>query len=133
MGKWKFFKEINFNDKLVTIFHIDTRDFHCYPQYDVDTSGLNISKISKYPYRFFHSKEEIVELLNRYFEDSGGNKKWRMFTLMGKGKEHSDNWQLKYLRIHQTEYGFVICDKDNKALNKDILEYSVCGLDCHSS
>lgn len=132
MDNWKFFKEIDFTDKSVTIFHLDTRDFYCATQTEKDISGLNIEKISKYPLRFFWSADQVINILTTLFNESGGKAEWRMLTLKGDGKEYSANWQLKYLRIHRTELGLVICDSHHKAISKQILEYPVDEENCYT-
>lgn len=124
MDGWIHFKEIDFTDESVTIYHIDTRDFHCSMQRDEDRSGLDVNKLSKYPTRFFHTPERIVEILTRLFEESGGPVKWRYLIFEG-DREYSHNWQLKYLRIHRTPLGLVICDNRHIAIRNEILEYAI--------
>jgi hypothetical protein len=110
---WIFFKEIDFADTSIMQYHIDTRDFHVNTMTEKTTKEINIDKLLEYPERFFYTAEEIMALLERYFNDSGGKKDWRFFFLEVAGK----HW-LKYIRIHRFEQGLIFCDGDHHALNK---------------
>jgi hypothetical protein len=112
---WIPYQELDFLDPENNVFNIDTRDFHA--GYRFENNRHDIDTIKKYP-DFFHTKEEIIELLNRYFIESGGECEWRMFSLDG-------NWNLKYIRIWRTELGFIVCDYRNKALRKSYLNQEV--------
>lgn len=118
---WKFFKEIDFTDDSVIKYNVDTRDFHvsCMKAEDID-SEFDTAKIEKYSDRFFHTSDEVIDLLDRYFIESGGRVKWRFFSLEG-----IDNWSMKYIRIRRTPHGLVVCNEDNRDLRKDILENKV--------
>jgi hypothetical protein len=59
-------------------------------------------------------------LLDRYYNESGGNVKWRFFNLIG-----MNNWGMKYIRIWRTELGFIICTSGNYALKKEVLSSPV--------
>lgn len=73
------------------------------------------------PQIFFHTPEEVVELLTRLFNESGGNIKWRSLYI-----DHPQmNYWLKYIRIYRTDLGLVICNRDNYALRKEILKSKV--------
>jgi hypothetical protein len=117
-NEWVFYKDIEWDDPKFNVFSIDTRDFHCgyrleeNPHKDIDT-------LKKYP-EFFHTEDELKALINRYYDESGGNAKWRFFYLEG-----VDNWGMKYIRIWKTELGFVVCNSDNRALKKDFLSVKV--------
>lgn len=117
--EWIPFQEIDWDCPKNNVFWIDTRDFHAgygwkdEPHADFDT-------LKKYP-AFFHTKEELVALIERYYVESGGECEWRYFSLEG-----MDNWNLKYIRIVRTSLGFVVCDDDWQALNKSKLEEKVC-------
>ena len=118
---WKFFKEVDFSEKSFLKYNVDTRDFHvsCMKEEDLD-SEFDTSKIEKYPERFFHTPEEVMDLLDRYYIESGGKANWRFFSLEG-----MDNWSMKYIRIRRTPFGLVICNSDNRAIRKDLLESNV--------
>jgi len=61
-----------------------------------------------------------MDLLNRYYKESGGKGNWRMFSLGEKG------WLMKYIRIWRTPLGFIICDCNNKALKREYLHKPIC-------
>lgn len=116
--EWVFFREIDWYCPNNNVFSIDTRDFHC-GYYFKDIPHEDFDTLKKYP-DFFFTQEELTQLIERYFVDSGGQKEWRFFTLKG-----MDNWNLKYIRIARTELGFIVCDSHWRALKKDILEREV--------
>jgi hypothetical protein len=119
---WKFFKEVDFTNESILQYNVDTRDFHvgCMKKED-DIKEIDISKIEKYPERFFYTPGEIVQLLNRYFIESGGESDWRFFSLINYG----DDWSLKYIRIQRTPHGLVICNSHLRALTREILNTQV--------
>ena len=117
-NEWVHFKQIEWNDLKYNNFNVDTRDFHvgyrlAEPHPDVEFLH------SKYKNDFFLTEDELKALIERYYEESGGEQDWRFFAL-----QKSDNWRFKYLRICRTNYGFLVCDKDSKAVRKDILAKS---------
>jgi hypothetical protein len=116
---WVFFREIEWDCPKNNKFNVDTRDFHCGYHW-TDEGHPDLGTIKKYPH-FFMTQEELVSLLERYFQESGGEAEWRYFSL----KSYDSGWRLKYLRIFRTELGFVVCDIENKALKKEILESEV--------
>jgi hypothetical protein len=113
-NEWVFYKELELNDPKYNVFSIDTRDFHAGYRFE-ENSHPDFATIKKYP-DFFNTENEIKELLDRYFTESGGKKEWRMFCVKGIG-----GWNMKYIRIWRTELGFVVCDKDNRAIKKEVL------------
>lgn len=116
--EWVFFREIDWDCQKNNCFSIDTRDFHCgYTFKEVPHDDFD--KLKKYDH-FFHTKDELVDLIERYFTESGGKQKWRFFNLKG-----VENWNMKYIRIARTELGFVVCDSDWRALSKDFLSREV--------
>jgi len=116
--EWVFFRAIDFNCPNSNAFSIDTRDFHCVDSLK-ENPHEDFETLKKYPH-FFHTHEELVDLLERYFVDSGGEQEWRFFNLKG-----IDNWNMKYIRIERTELGFIVCDSWWKALNKGFLSAEV--------
>ena len=120
-NNWKFFKEVDFSDESIVKYNVDTRDFHVGLQRQDDMEeDFDTSTLEKYPGRFFHTSEEVVDLLERYFIESGGRASWRYFSLLG-----MENWSMKYIRIRRTQHGLVICNGDNRALSREILSRSV--------
>jgi hypothetical protein len=121
-NEWVFFKDIDWDDPNNNRFNIDTRDFHCGYHFS-DEVHPDILTISKYP-AFFFTKEEMLKQIERLYTESGGEGEWRMIDL-----ESDDirvrNWRLKYLRIFRTDKGFIICNSDYKALNKNLLSCDI--------
>ena len=121
---WKPFKEIDFDDININQYHIDTRDFCCSvineTVVDFDYNHI-IKELSN---NFIHSDKEVVSLLNRLFDESGGEKEWRSLYLMHPNPI-MDNWNMKYIRIYRIKLGLIVCDSDNNILNKEILSSNV--------
>jgi hypothetical protein len=117
---WVFFKNIDWDCPKNNRFNIDTRDFCCGYRW-TDDEHEDFSILVKNRYKFFHTKDELISLLERLFEESGGEGEWRMLSL-GEG---SDNWSLKYLRVQRYEQGFLVCSSNERALNKEFLRQSV--------
>lgn len=120
---WIPFQEVDFYDESIIQFHVDTRDFHCKTN-KVDLTNLgdkiNWEKISKYPDRFYFNTEEVLFLLNRLYQDSGGEKEWRMLVL---DTPKWNFWEFKYIRIYRIVNNiFLICNKDSYAYKKEILD-----------
>lgn len=128
--EWIPHTEIDWNDKTILLYNIDTRDFHCA---QVRAEGfseeegcnprqnLNLSKLVKYKDRFFHTSDEAKETIARLFTESGGAVEWRMIWFTGEGNRLSENWNMKYFRIHRTEHGLLICHNKHYALSKQVL------------
>lgn len=118
-NEWVFFRDIDWDDVENNVFSIDTRDFHCGYRFE-DKEHESLETLKKYKDRFFFTKEELVSLIERYYNESGGECKWRFFNLKG-----IENWSMKYIRIWRTKFGFIVCNSDNYALNKEILSSPV--------
>lgn len=113
MSEWKPYKEIDFSDESLKQFHIDTRDFCCnVVEEDIDFEITDIDKVKKNPSWYYHTTEELIDLLHRYYVSSGGAGEWRMFTLSGEAAYRTSNWQMKYIRIYRMEQGFLIILKE---------------------
>lgn len=121
--KWEFYQEVNFEDESINQYHVDTRDFHCSFDSKVNTE-IDFYILKKYPKRFFHTPKEVKDFLDRIFMESGDRRKWRILMLDSTDKRMGD-WNMKYIRIHRTELGLVICDRNHYALNKEILSCKV--------
>jgi hypothetical protein len=119
--EWVFFKEIDWDCPKNNRFNVDTRDFHC--GYFWGDEHNDINKLKDKP-EFFLTKEELIELLERYYIESGGEGEWRFFELDSR-EEKLKNWALKYIRIFRTELGFIVCNSDERAIRKDILDSPV--------
>jgi hypothetical protein len=121
MEDWVFYKEINFSDESYNKFNIDTRDFCCIGTND---DPLDFSALNKKPERFVYTQDELIALLDRLFIESGGKGSWRFLQLEGRDTI-TRNWNLKYLRIFRHGDGFVVCNNNNYAINKDVLNNKV--------
>ena len=118
-NEWIFYKDLDWEDKLNNKFNIDTRDFHAGYLFEEKTHP-DYSTLKKYP-NFFFTLDELKKLLHRYYIQSGGENEWRFFSLINLGKD----WSLTYLRIWRTELGFIICDSNEKAIKKELLDVEI--------
>lgn len=127
MSNWMPYKELDWDNPAFTAFHIDTRDFNGIGNDHKPKIDFIKKKAERDPDNWFFTKEQIIELLDRYFAESGGPGEWRMFSLTGPGELYTSNWQMKYIRIYRINYGFVIYDEQhNKRLfSKEILNSPV--------
>ena len=116
---WVFFKEIDWDCPKNNRFNIDTRDFHV-GYYWSDEGHPDMATLKNYPH-FFLTRDELTTLLDRYYDESGGEGDWRYFSL----ESYKHGWDLKYLRIFRTDMGFIVCNSSNKALKKEILNGKV--------
>ncbi len=124
MSDWNKFQDIDFSDEKIYSYHIDTRDFHCISHEKQPDNKIDFDTLSKYKERFFHNSDEVKLLITRFFTESKGESEWRFFTLKSENN-HVNNWNMKYIRIYRHELGLIICNKDNRALSKEILSCPV--------
>jgi hypothetical protein len=115
---WINYAELDFNDITSKQYHIDTRDFYSLINKKPTEHDLHLDKIKNYPDKFFYTPEEIVEILNKLYNESSGKNEWRMLMLDGEGEKLTSNWKFKYIRIYRTEFGLIICNSDNIAMKK---------------
>lgn len=115
---WIPYKELDLHNEENNVFSIDTRDFHGISRFE-EKSHPDLKVLQDYKH-FFFTSEEVWELLDSYYEESGGEGEWRMFAL-----EDDRNWSMKYIRIWRTPVGFLICNSNNKALKKEDLNKSI--------
>lgn len=120
--EWIFFKDIDWNCPKNNRFNVDTRDFHVGYTFEKEPHR-DWSTISRYDH-FFFTETQLKELISRLFEESGGPGEWRLIGLVSTD-ERVKNWRLKYLRIWRTDLGFIVCNSDNIAILKTILESKV--------
>ncbi len=128
MSNWKYYEDVDFSDESIARYNIDTRDFYCAVQtkaemeeYDRLITTLDTTKIDKYPVtKFYHTEQEVKDLIERLWRESGGDGEWRMITLKSKNKNVT-NWNLKYVRIVRTEKGFLVCNAHGAIINKSDL------------
>ena len=111
---WNALESVEFSDKSVKAYHVDTRDFHV--KKSTEGKELDLSKTRKYPYNYFHTAEEVKELLQRLITVTGGKKDWRYFTL--KNVFRSEGWNMKYMRIYRFPQGLVVCNQYGFVFNK---------------
>lgn len=127
---WVLLKDVDFSDTSIVAYHVDTRDFCCaYNDYDFKVD-LDLRKVSKHPEYYEHTPEEVVELLSRLYEESGGKGEWRMLVLEGEDFR-TGGWQMKYIRIYRLYPGaglLVTCGHHNDApfiMSKQMLSSKV--------
>ncbi len=121
--EWINFRLIDWNCTKNNRFNIDTRDFSCGYYYE-ETPHKDIETLLKYKDRFFFSLDELKDIINKLYIESGGEKHWRFLSFKSVDKKY-DNWNLKYLRIYRTDYGFIICNNIYTALNKDLFKLEI--------
>lgn len=120
--EWIPFTEVDWNDKENNRFNVDTRDFHCGYRLSRN-SHKDYKTIKKYEH-FFHTEQEVKDLIQRLYNESGGKNEWRCLYLVSKDSRVL-NWKLKYIRIFREVEGFIVCNSDNIAIPKDILSCKV--------
>jgi hypothetical protein len=127
MGGWKYIDDVDFSDENNLQFHIDTRDFYCLTrtvdELLVNGQGniLDTGTIDKYPAeKYYHTEQELKDLIKRFIAESGGDGEWRMLSLINDNKQVK-NWRLKYIRITRFKKGFLVCNSENYILSKAIL------------
>lgn len=116
MAEWKKYNLADFENKNINQYHLDTRDFHILESEDIN-KHKDYHTLKLYPKRFFYTAEEVKQLIEKLFIESGGEGKWRMLAMKGIG-----NWGLKYIRIYRYDLGLLVCDSNNHALNKAFWE-----------
>jgi hypothetical protein len=125
---WIPFKEVDFSDKKIKQYHIDTRDFNCLCLQEGKEVDIDLNKTRNNPENYFHTSQEIADLLQRYYEESGGAGEWRFFSLTGEAKFRTDNWQMKYIRIFRFDQGLIVTsgNRDERfVMGKHMLSCSV--------
>jgi hypothetical protein len=128
MSNWKYYEDVDFSDVNIARYNIDTRDFYCavqtkaeMEQHDRLITTLDTSKIDKYPVtKFYHTEQEVKDLIERFWRESGGDGDWRCLSLKSKNKNVT-NWNLKYIRIVRTEKGFLVCNSYGAIISKNDL------------
>ena len=128
MSNWKYYEDVDFSDVNIARYNIDTRDFYCavqtkaeMEQHDRLIATLDTSKIDKYPVsKFYHTEQEVKDLIERFWRESGGDGEWRCLSLKSKNK-HVTDWNLKYIRIARTEKGFLVCNAYGAIISKNDL------------
>jgi len=128
MGNWKYYEDVDFSDESIVRYNIDTRDFYCAVQTKEEAEQLDrliipldTSKIDKYPItKYYHTEQEVKDLIERFWRESGGDGEWRMLSLKSNNK-NVKNWNLKYIRIVRTEKGFLVCNSYGFIISKNDL------------
>lgn len=128
MSKWKYYEDVDFSDVNIARYNIDTRDFYCGVQTKEEMekpdnliAKLDTSVIDKQPTtKYYHTEQEVKDLIERFWRESGGDGDWRMLSLKSKNA-HVSNWELKYVRIVRTEKGLLVCNAYGVILSKNTL------------
>ena len=114
MSNWIPLKEVDWDDTIETM-HVDTRDFGCNVLGDEINPHKDYKTLLKYGSNIFYTIEEVKEIIERLYVESGGEGSWRMLQLDTFGQ----NWCLKYIRIYKQNNGkYLVCSADNYALRK---------------
>lgn len=119
---WIHYSKFDFKDQNIKQYHVDTRDFHIHTDTELKTD-FDLTKIltKKNKPNFFFTPEEVKEILDKLFNESGGDGQWRMLTLIEPSdRSYSANWQLKYIRIYWTVYGFLMCNHKSYPYSRHI-------------
>lgn len=123
MSAWITHKDVYFDDESIKQIHVDTRDFHCsvVDRNKPDKEGEWKSVIEKYKGRveYLHSASEVKSLIDRWFEESGGKRDWRHFYVDSNDTAVA-GWLMKYIRIYRIDDGFIVCNRNDYMLNKNI-------------
>lgn len=77
MNDWLHFTKINFADERLLQFHVDTRDFSCLADDEPWSDPADLTKIALHKADFIHTPDEVVQMLTRLQEESGGVRAWR--------------------------------------------------------
>jgi hypothetical protein len=128
---WVYYEDVDFSDESIARYNIDTRDFYCGIQTkaqleemgesDKRDLKLDTTVIDKYPAtKYYHTEQEVKDLIERFWKESGGDGEWRFLSLKSKNK-HVTNWGLKYVRIARTDKGFLVCNDCWVILSKNTL------------
>jgi hypothetical protein len=130
MSNWKYYEDVDFSDVNIGRYNIDTRDFYCsvqtkeeIEQSDRLIAKLDTSVIDSHPNhynKYYHTEQEVKDLIERFWRESGGDGEWRMLSLKSKNA-HVSNWELKYIRIVRTEKGLLVCNAYGVILSKNTL------------
>jgi hypothetical protein len=128
MSNWKYYEDVDFSDVNIARYNIDTRDFYCSVQTKEEAeqpdrliAKLDTSVIDKYPVaKYYHTEQEVKDLIERFWRESGGDGEWRCLSLKSKNKNVT-NWELKYIRIARTEKGLLVCNSYGVILSKNTL------------
>jgi hypothetical protein len=128
MSNWKYYEDVDFSDVNIARYNIDTRDFYCSVQTkeqaerpDSIIEKLDTTKIDKYPVtKYYHTEQEVKDLIERFWRESGGDGEWRCLSLKSKNSNVT-NWNLKYVRIVRTEKGLLVCNSYGAIISKNDL------------
>lgn len=125
-AEWCFFRNIDWEDELNNKFWIDTRDFCCGYKFDSEPhkNFVKILNDKRKHSKYFFTKDELVELFERYYSESGGESEWRCFNLKHTSKRVT-NWEMKYIRIMRTDFGYIVCNSEWIPIKKDVLASEV--------
>ena len=108
--QWIPFQQVEWDNPQFSFFNIDTTDFY------VKASLLNLHIDNDYYCKEhladFYNIEELKSIIEEFYIES---KKGFLSSCK------PDNWELRYIKIYKTQYGFFICNNNNKLITKDIL------------
>lgn len=108
MHNWTEIEKIDFDDRKIHQYHVDTRDF-CVST-STDVFGESLYNVDMF------SAEEVKNRLIEIKEKTGGSCEWRM--LDGNFKL-AMNWGLKYIRIYRWGGELFVCNNYKKTLSRE--------------
>lgn len=128
--EWVDYTKIDFANESIKQYHIDTRDFYCLCNTNIDKkipSEGELKTMLKAKRKFFYASFEVKEIIDKLFKESGGKGDWRMLSLKGGGQYRIDFW-LKYIRIYRTQYGLIIkSNYDGKCIPSEAFKLPIDG------
>ena len=110
-NEWVSLESFDFDNEGLVLINVDTRDFHVIGATKTD------APIVEYPTRVV-GIDKIKETLIRFKENSGGEREWRHFDIVG--TPYSNGWDFKYLRFRKSSEGWLFINDDyDKNRRKD--------------
>ena len=126
--EWKSLENTPFDSKRIVSINCDTRDFHCGWRLEDNRNEIpNLSKLCKYPDRFFMTIDEVKEILYDLRERSGGvEPTWRYISFLDGRKKIGGSWEFKYLRFYKSEFGWYCQPRsESKIIRKEWLKLPI--------
>ena len=130
MTNWEYYEDVDFSDKNIISYNIDSRDFYCKGQNIAEVEQgssivLDLLTINRTPEEeYYHTEQEVKDLIKRWWRESGGDGECRILRLESNDPSLS-GWMLRYIEVFRTEKGFLICNRNGFVLTKTILKSPV--------
>ena len=111
--EWQPLDNIDFSDKQINQYHIDTRDFCIYISKGKPVlKGVFLTKS-----KWFYTEGEVKNRVEELYKESGGKGEWRMLSL--EGSDDTKNWKMKYIRIFRYKKKLIVCNRSNVPLCRE--------------